>query len=589
MFLVALILRTLYALCINFNETNTTYLQDYTQIYLIGLKFYTSQTWPYWGPDITYTASQIPGALQGLLVGLPFYFLEAPEAPFVLLNLLSGLALLFFGWYISKRITGIPKWFIYAWLFLAPWTMNFGTTTINPSYVLAPAILFFISIIDLLPIYQHRLLPSKLSFLLIGFSLGWILQIHMSWVLLNFYILVLAFFTARTKNLRTILTAVLFLGLGFLISISTLIPTIVKYHYALTNTGSVIVFNPSNFDNIDIVTRFISFSAFEVLYFTGGWEGAIALLQKYLWAAPLIIFLAITGAAQVIYYLVFFFKSAAQKEFRTVKIFTLLSILLVYVSYLFAIRDVANYTFYLMLPVAFWFSFYCLEGLFKRKFWKRFAVMFLLSSMVFYVILAYQYFDKRSLYSKYDLIENALTHKDSRLFARRRVANWEKAEREKAWKYSPLENESLSMLTYTNSFDSYEPEVVPECLNSHQYISAPYSCKLDTTYRYSPVLAVKLNNIDNNRKVHVSMNVMANKVNDCNLVISVVKNDSNLFWAGLKIANDPKKLNSWYKASFTQYFPEITDTTAMVNIMAWLPKSNTNAKVWIDDMQVEFE
>src|ERR1041384_953810 len=67
---------------------------DELQTYLIGLKCYATGTWPYFGPDLTGNEnlnyhSQIPGALEGLLIGLPFYILPVPEAPFILLNLLS--------------------------------------------------------------------------------------------------------------------------------------------------------------------------------------------------------------------------------------------------------------------------------------------------------------------------------------------------------------------------------------------------------------------------------------------------------------------------------------------------------------------
>ena len=40
--------------------------RDNHQIYLLGLKSYTTRMWPYFGPDVTATI-QIPGALQGLL------------------------------------------------------------------------------------------------------------------------------------------------------------------------------------------------------------------------------------------------------------------------------------------------------------------------------------------------------------------------------------------------------------------------------------------------------------------------------------------------------------------------------------------
>src|SRR6185295_3157791 len=72
--------------------------EDTKQIYLIGLKYYTTGAWPYFVPDVTNTI-QIPGALQGLVAGLPFYLLPLPEAPYLFLNILTFSSLCFFAWY----------------------------------------------------------------------------------------------------------------------------------------------------------------------------------------------------------------------------------------------------------------------------------------------------------------------------------------------------------------------------------------------------------------------------------------------------------------------------------------------------------
>src|SRR5258707_9328765 len=102
--LLAFLFRLAFGLCSQFLDDDTK------QIYLLGLKFYTTKTWPYFGPDVTQTI-QIPGALQGLMVGLPFYVLPIPEAPYLLLNILSFSSLCFFAWYCAKRLPEIPKWF----------------------------------------------------------------------------------------------------------------------------------------------------------------------------------------------------------------------------------------------------------------------------------------------------------------------------------------------------------------------------------------------------------------------------------------------------------------------------------------------
>ena len=54
-----------------------------------GLRFFATGRWPYFGPDLVWTKSEIPGALQALLVGIPLKLVPVPEAPFAVLNLLS--------------------------------------------------------------------------------------------------------------------------------------------------------------------------------------------------------------------------------------------------------------------------------------------------------------------------------------------------------------------------------------------------------------------------------------------------------------------------------------------------------------------
>jgi hypothetical protein len=588
--LAALVLRTIYGLCINFTEVNTRYLQDYTQIYLIGLKFYTTKIWPYWGPDITYTATQIPGGLQGLLVGLPFFICELPEAPFILLNILSTLSLAFFAWYISKRITGIPKWFIYAWLLTAPWTINYSTTIINPSYVLAPAIFFFVAVIEMLPVYKEKIFSMNLSCFMMGLSLGWILQIHMSWVLLPFYIVAAFYFLVRTKNLKLVLSGLFSLGIGFILIMSTFIPTLVKFGFVTGDAESSIVFNISNLKNIDVITRFIAFSTFEARHFiAGGFTGEKTLLSGNLWAAPFILILFITGILQTIYYITFFFRKTAHSEFKKVKLFTIGSILLTYISYLFAVREVASYTFYLLLPVSFWFSFYCIEYLFKNSFWRKYAIFFILSGFIYHVVLAREYYPANSLNSKRGLITRALTNKDSRLFAYRRTANWEYAEREKVWKENILTGSKDTVISYFNNFDEFPPEILPESTNTMFFVSKPYSCQVDSINPFSIGLTKRLKEINHKRKLKISFFARFSEINDCQLVVSVRNPEKSLFWSGDKICQDSAGMNKWSKVLLSRELPVINDPSAIIGIYVWLPGSGSKSEIQLDDFKIDFE
>ena len=78
----------LFAFRLFFGLSSSFFGEDETQIFLIGLRHYATGAWPYFGADVVWTRSEIPGALQGLLVGLPLRVWPVPEAPYVFLNLL---------------------------------------------------------------------------------------------------------------------------------------------------------------------------------------------------------------------------------------------------------------------------------------------------------------------------------------------------------------------------------------------------------------------------------------------------------------------------------------------------------------------
>src|SRR5918993_4276800 len=119
-----------------FGLTSEFWSEDETQIYLMGLRYYATGEWPYFGPDVVWTRTGIAGALQPLLVGLPLRLAPIPEAPFVLLNVLSFAALSALAWYICRRLASLPRWLVWGWVMTAPWTLQFSTHVNNPSYVL---------------------------------------------------------------------------------------------------------------------------------------------------------------------------------------------------------------------------------------------------------------------------------------------------------------------------------------------------------------------------------------------------------------------------------------------------------------------
>src|SRR5262249_34324025 len=126
----------LFAFRLLFGLSRELFFEDETQVFLLGLRYHTTRAWPYFGADVVWTQSEIPGALLPLMVGVPFDIAAVPEAPYVLLNVLSMAALAAFAWYITERLPRLPAWLVWAWLTTAPWTLEFSTHLLNPSYLL---------------------------------------------------------------------------------------------------------------------------------------------------------------------------------------------------------------------------------------------------------------------------------------------------------------------------------------------------------------------------------------------------------------------------------------------------------------------
>jgi len=420
--LLAFLFRLGFGLCSQFLD------EDKKQIYLLGLKFYATGAWPYFGPDVTPTI-QIPGALQGLVVGLPFHLLPIPEAPYVLLNILSFASLCFFAWYCGKRLPEIPKWFVWSWLLTAPWTLNLSTHIYNPSYVLPGAILFFVGAIETYPFLSRGLVSRQWANFMMGISLCWIMQFHLSWVVLVPYV-VLSFYFQFRKPGHGALSSFAWFAAGALITGSFLLPTFIKYGLAagMGSTNETVGLNSENLlRHLNIVEgvlgRFISFASYELPRFIGPNTAArLAFMRQNLWLVPFVVFLTPVGILQCIALLVLWFKkNHPHKDWKAVKYFTLATVALLYFSFLFSLKAPVSHTFYVTFPVAMLYSLYCWSEFLKRRGWQTFAKVFIVCGLIFDIGLAASNLRQVSLYRERDKIVEAIRSRDYRLLGERRA------------------------------------------------------------------------------------------------------------------------------------------------------------------------
>jgi hypothetical protein len=417
---LAFLFRLAFGLC------SEIWFIDQQQIYLIGLKYYTTGFWPYFGPDVAGNI-QLPGALQGLVVGLPLRLWSIPESPYVFLNLLSFGSLCFLAWYTCRRLPRFPQWIIWAWLLTAPWVLNWSTNIDNDSYMLFGSCLFFIGFLETLPPLTIALVPIGLANYLMGFALGWNSQFHLSYVLLFPLILVSLVWQATNKDVsfkKKLWSLFAFLT-GALTTYSLVIPTWIQYGFikGSGNTTQAVTFNPENFLSFfTLLFRYLALACCEIPRFMGA-NGAdrVDFLKQNLWIAPFIVTAALLGLVQLTVLLLGWFqKNHQQKDWPVIKTLTALIFLLIYVSFLFAIKTPAAHTYYLSLPLVMIYGFYALSPYVNHFWFTRLAATLLICNVIFHSGLALHNLPVKSLYKNRDLFVKAIQEKNYQLLGERR-------------------------------------------------------------------------------------------------------------------------------------------------------------------------
>lgn len=428
LFLFFYIFRTLFGLSLTFFGSNPIE-NDALQTYLIGLKCYTTQTWPYFGPDQyrmdTGFHSQLPGALEGLVVGLPFYILPIPEAPFLFINLLSLLAIALISWYIVKRLPEFSYFFVFSWISLLPWTLNRSTNILNPCFLLFGSVLFFLGFFETLPRFSMSLIKPRTAYVLMGFGIFWNMQFHLSYVLL-LPLLALDFLWRRKERMGNWMEEIGAFFLGAVFPLCFLLPTLVKYGFFHGSEGLLktsALFNFDNFKNfLTILARYLSFPCYEMPRFLGsGTSERWGFVKQALWLAPPAIFLWLLGLLQPFVLLIWgWFKDERHSDSKTILGLTMGTLLWVWVCFWFTSNGIAAHMYYVLLPLTVVYSFYIWSRLAPKKGWRTFGMVCLVASLWFQTGFIIQKMKTQSLYANRDKIVKALDQKDYRLLSERR-------------------------------------------------------------------------------------------------------------------------------------------------------------------------
>ena len=423
------ILAALFALRLLFGLSSEFFFEDETQIFLLGLRHYTTGHWPYFGPDVVWTKSEIPGALQALLVGVPLKIAPFPESPVVLLNLLSFAALGALAWYACQHLPRAPRWLIWGWFLTVPWTLQFSTHVNNPSYVLPAAVVFFIGFFEAVPGLSLRIVPPPIAHAMMGAAVTWIMQIHMSWPLLGPFVAV-AWLSRRGDGVAALAINAAAGVTGACVPALALLPTYLQYGTSEGSGGVLRNIHP-HFVNPGVIgttlARFLSFASLEISRFIGT-DGAkrLEFFQRHMWLAPLAVAVALVGFVHPVWMLIDACRPSRQwppsmprTRWRTLRRTAGASVLLVYASYWFVMEPPQAHAFYLLAPLALMFAAYWWSFVDSPRA-RPIGAAVLALNIVFHAGLAWAQAPELSLYRRRDVVVAAIRLKQPEMFAHRR-------------------------------------------------------------------------------------------------------------------------------------------------------------------------
>lgn len=407
---------------------------DEIQTYLIGLKYYTTGAWPYYGndvitpPDNVLLLTQDPGALEGLIVGLPLRLWHSPLAPIVALNFFSFAGFSFLAFYACKRLPRLSPWFIFPWVLTAPWCVHYSTSMVNLSYTITIGCFFFVTWMESMPVFSLNWIPLPWANIMMGFFLSAWFQLHRTWILTVPFVSVTFFLQWKASRKLTgffsfILSAI---PLSLLI-----VPTLFQntYHFGRDVNGFSYGFNMHNFHCFfNILGQFLALSIFEMPRFIGHHT---ADRIHYLLDHPLLMvpgfFLWYYGILQVLILLGYLFDSKnPHPEWKWVRLLLIGTFLFIFGCLIFTVKTPDVNTFCEMLPIPMIYSLYVWERWWANRRGRLFLQFFLAMAIFFQV--AYMFVRlplKESFYLAYhDKLIQAVEQRDYHILGERRPGSF---------------------------------------------------------------------------------------------------------------------------------------------------------------------
>ena len=411
--LIILVFRIFLGIQINFSH------EDYTQVYLIGLENAFSGKWSYWGPDVVWSQTRLPGAMLGLLAGIPLRLVKNEYAPIILSNIISCVGLVLLGFYAKKRFPDLSLYFLLSLFLLSPFTLFNGVVLLNTAYLIFSGAILFIVVFELF-IYRKQLLwNSSLYFFALGFSLLFTYQLHLTWVMYLPFVFVL-FYLEWIKNPATGWRLVAFFLLGCLVSGLTLLPTVFKYgNVIMTGSGGNISLHLKRTTRIlDLFVRYFGIATIDInqklnymqLFSEKSWMG-FALT----WIVKLFALVQFIGICISFYFV------RAIGEFRKTFLLFMLTLVMALSLYLISNKHLEIRTYILLYPIPIWLALFSYSYLSKYRYVRMMMYTALVLIFITSVGVAISNFnDCYSFKSVDDKIQKAIQDENPSGFATRR-------------------------------------------------------------------------------------------------------------------------------------------------------------------------
>ena len=454
-------------------------MEDEVQTTLVGLKYYATGDWPYYGNDIvsapgvvSHLVAQDPGPLQAFLVGGPLKIWPDPLAPFLCVNLFSMAGFCLLAFYACKRLPGLPNWFVFPWILTAPWCLHYSTGMMNFSFTIAFACLFFTAFLESLPPLSLGWIPAPWANALMGLSLSAWIQLHRTWVLV-LPLLLFSFFLqwSPTDKARSAFwarlrqgfgghpstklpesavafplsprakpaaageggwkstrryQAPLFFILGGLPLFALVVPTFLRPDYAFSRDVHSFSFG-MNLQTLEgfftVLVQFFAMACFEMPRFIGQHTAQRFHFLASHWLLVPGVFLWYFGFLQVLVLVYFLFRTQTGRlDWNPVRFLACFLFLFTYLCLLFTSKTPDINTFCELLPMIMLYSLYVWD--YWRKFrWGRAVLGFTLAcALIFQPALVWiRLPEKESFYLKYkDAMAQAIAQRNYHLLGERR-------------------------------------------------------------------------------------------------------------------------------------------------------------------------